>query len=779
MKSKRCGIVIPVFAVLVFIGSASALFKLTVKATRELPAPPTSGLANQPVLAEGYGKLPLAFEMNQGQSDQQVQFLARGDSYVLFLTQDSAIVVLRKSDSNRDGQIANAKTEFEQSQSRSTLLKGPVDLQSAVSPSQKSATDRGQRDEETVLRMEVVGADSGARADGQAELRGKSNYFIGNDPTKWRTNVPNYSEVKYHNVYPGVDLIYYGNQGQLEYDFVVQPGADPGKILLDVGAESIPGANSTRSESLRITENGNLLVSAGGGEVVFQKPTIYQPRTNDEPRGTDRQVIEGKYVLVGKHQVGFQVPAYDHTQPLVIDPTMVYSTYLGGNTWDKVNSIAVDGSGHAYVTGKTISSNFSTTPGVYRKTLNGRATDVFITELNSTGSGLVYSTYLGGSGDDEALGITLDASGNAYVTGWTASSDFPTTAGVVQKTFGGGYSDAFVTKMNATGSALVYSTYLGGSNYDEGHGIAIDALGNAYVTGLSYSSNFPIIAGAFQSTLHGLDDAFVSKLNPTGSALVYSTYLGGNSYDQGNGIAVDASGNAYVTGYSYSSFFPTTHGALQTKWRGGFDAFVSKLNASGSALIYSTYLGGGADDFGYGIALDSSGNAYVTGKSYSSNFPTTAGSFQATLSGAGGGFADAFVAKLNPAGAALVYSTYVGGTNADAALGIAVDSLGDAFVTGDTNSTNFPTTPDALQTKNGGLEDAFVAELNPAGSALLYSSYIGGSNTEGGCAIAVDTSGKAYVAGWSNSTNFPTSAGAFQTALPGNQAAFVLVLKTQ
>jgi len=395
--------------------------------------------------------------------------------------------------------------------------------------------------------------------------------------------------------------------------------------------------------------------------------------------------------------------------------------------------------------------------------------------MNPSGSGLIYSTYLGGSGPDEPFGITVDASGSAYVTGWTASSNFPTTKGALQTTPGGGYDDAFVTKLSPTGSALVYSTYLGGKSYDEAHGIAVDASGNAYVTGFTYSSNFPIVAGAHQSALGGYDDAFVSKLNPTGTALIYSTYLGGSGYDEGHGIAIDSSGNAYVTGFTYSSNFPTTRGVLQTTARGGFDAFVTKLNATGSTLLYSTYLGGSNDDFAYGIAVDSSGNAFVTGKTYSSNFPTTAGAFQ-TKPGISGGYDDAFVVKLNPAGSALVYSTYLGGSGHDAGAAIAIDALGDAAVTGDTYSTNFPTTPGAFQTTLGGLNVGFMSKLNATGSALLYSTYMGGVNTQAGTGIAVDASDNIYVVGWSNSNNFPTSTGVFEPKFAGNQNAFVVVI---
>jgi hypothetical protein len=772
MESKRHGIIITVLGTVACMGLAWTLFLPSAKAAFDLSGAPASQPATKSKLVETYGKLPLSFELNQGQSDQRVRYLARGSGYTLFLTGDSAVLALRKSDPNGQGQIAKAKTE--QSQVQGTLLKSPASLQVPVSTSQMSAAGDESRTKDSVLWMKVVGADPRAGVSGQDELLGKSNYFIGNDPKKWHSNVPNYAEVKYASVYPGVDLIYYGNQGQLEYDFVVQPGADFSRIVLDVGVEPTP--DQAHQALLQIAENGDLLVGAEGGQIILQKPTIYQPGANNGRRTADKQIIEGKYVLVGAHQVGFQVAAYDHSKPLVIDPTVVYSTYLGGNLWDEGNAIAVDASHNAYLTGKTVSADFPTTTGAFQH-FRGNSSDAFVSVLNPTGTGLIYSTFLGGNNGGEGFGIALDASDNAYVTGWTGSSNFPTTVGALQKTFGGGYEDAFVSKLNPTGSALIYSTYLGGSSFDVAHGIAVDASGNAYVTGFTFSSNFPTTTGAFQSAPRGYDDAFVSKLNPTGSALIYSTYLGGNGYDEGYGIAVDASGDAYVSGLTHSSNFPVSRGAFQTTPGGGFDAFVSKLNAAGSGLIYSTYLGGGLDDFSYGIAIDASDNAYVTGLTFSSNFPTTAGAFQ-TTGGVGGGYDDAFVVKLNPAGTALVYSTYLGGSGDDAGYSIAVDALGNASVAGGTYSTNFPITTGAYQTTLSKYDDAFVSTLNPAGSALLYSTYLGGSIDDVGHGVAVDAVGDVYATGITGSNNLPTTSGSFMTTRAGVYNAFVIQITT-
>jgi hypothetical protein len=509
--------------------------------------------------------------------------------------------------------------------------------------------------------------------------------------------------------------------------------------------------------------------------LVEDAPVLYQDV------GGMRQAVSGVYVLEGGDRVGFEVGAYDRSRPLVIDPVLSYSTYLGGGGDDGANGIAVDGAGNAYVAGFTVSPNFPTTSGAPQAVLGGFE-NAFVAKLNAAGSALLYSTYLGGSVEDEAFGIAVDGAGNAYVTGLTSSPNFPTTSGALQKVYGGG-EDAFVTKLNAAGSGLLYSTFLGGSNFDFGFGIAVDGAGNAYVTGSTSSLNFPITPGAFQTVFGGggdpFGDVFVAKLNAAGSGLLYSTFLGGNAPDAAHGIAVDGAGNAYVAGFAASSNFPTTPGAFQTVNR-GIDAFVAKLNATGSALLYSTYLGGSRDNNALCIAVDSAGNAYVAGQTDSADFPTTPEALQTVK---GFGFVNGFVAKLNAAGSALIYSTYLGGSANDTiygidlndgAYGIVVDGAGNACVVGTTSSPNFPTTPGAFQTVfSGGMEDAYVAKLNAAGSALIYSTYLGGKGFDLAYGIAVDRAGTAYLAGVTSSADFPTTPGAPQTALRGVSNAFV------
>src|SRR5260221_455384 len=562
-------------------------------------------------MIESYGKLPLHFEATRGESHKDVQFLSRGLGYSLYLTAGEAVLVLSKPTPDTPRNARDTR--------RDPKLQG----------------------KSVALRMSLVGAARKPQVTGLEELPGKANYFIGKDRSKWRTNAPTYAKVQYRNVYPGIDLVYYGNQRQLEYDFVVAPGADPKTIAL-----RLQGARK-----LEIDAEGNLVLRTAGGDIRQHKPIIYQ-----EIDGV-RQAIDGSYVRKGANRVGFQVAAYDTTRPLVIDPV------------------------------------------------------------------LSYSTYLGGSGREKGLAIAVDRYGNAYVTGLVSSTDFPTTSGAYQTNFGGGTGlgggqgfDAFVTKLDPTGSALIYSTYLGGGDDDQGMGIAVDTDGNAYVTGSTLSANFPTTAGAFQPTYGGVTDAFVTKLNPTGSALVYSTYLGGSEVDFGTGIAVDVDGNAYVTGFTASADFPVTPGP-QPLYGGGFDAFVTKLHATGSVLVYSTYLGGSGEDRGHGIAVDSAGNAYVTGQTASINFPTTAAAFQTTFGGGSATFGDAFMTKLNATGLALDYSSFLGGSADDVGTGIAVDAVGNAYVTGHTGSDNFPTTTGAFQPTGGGLIngsgnfDAFIAKF--------------------------------------------------------------------
>ncbi len=723
------------------------------------PAPPSGSNLK---LNANYGQLPLAFEPNQGQTDSQVQYLSHGGGYTLFLTSGEAVLVLQKPQTGPHSKFSMAK-EMKKG-GRVSIPSAPVSQTPPVT-----------------LRMKMVGAQSGRAFQGMEQLPGISNYLIGNDPSKWHTHVPQYAKVQAEEIYPGVDMVYYGNQRRLEYDFVVKPGADPKSIHL-----KYEGAKGSA-----VNAQGDLELQVDGGKVAFKSPKVYQEREGQ------RTEVNGHYRMERDGGVGFEVKDYDKTKPLVIDPVLDYSTYLGGDNTDGGFGIAVDGSGDAYVTGYSASTNFPTTSEAFQTASEGSGQSVFVTELNPTGTALVYSTYLGGSNcpfnsynfiSNAGYSIGVDGSGDAYVTGYTCTTDFPTTPGSFQTAPEGEFQFGFVTELNPTGTGFVYSTYLGSDSNSECYAIAVDGSGDAYVTGWA-SGTFPTTSGAFITSGNG---AFVTKLNASGTGLVYSTFLGGIS-NEGNGIAVDGNGDAYVTGCTDANF-PTTSGAFQTSDpdTSKLHAFVTELNPTGSAQVYSTYLGGtgyientdmGPGDFGLGIAVDGSGDAYVTGYTFANHFPTTSGAFQ--MSDPGTSDSHAFVTELNPTGTAPVYSTYLGGSNytytsswEDEAFGIAVDGNGDAYVTGLTLATNFPTTAGAFQISDPSINQAaFVTELNSTGSALAYSTFLRGYNPDWGQSIALDGSGSVYVTGLTYGINFPTTSGAFQASAPVSAGGDAFITK--
>lgn len=715
--------------------------------------PLNSSRANEARLVESFGKLPLSFELNTGQADKRVKFISRGGGYGLYLTAGEAVLVLQRGGC--------------------TALRGarPGPLTPSAERSHLQRKENPCSDQSDVVRMQLAGASKVAAAPmGEEPLPGTANYFIGNDPAQWRAHVPTYARVRYSQVYPGVDLVYYGNQRQLEYDFAVAPWIDPKPVRLHFAG----------ARRLKLNSNGDLRVIARNGEIAFRKPVIYQMKDGR------RQPVAGGFTLHANNSVGFRLSSYDHSRKLVIDPILQYSTYLGGSGSNVAGSIAVDSDGDIYVAGSTSATDFPVTSGALQKGNNNLYSQItaFIAKLNPTGTALVYSTYLGGSGrknlyGDFGSGIAVDTAGHAYVIGSTCSTDFPVTSSVVQK--GNNSSNAFnafIAELNPAGTELIYSTYLGGSGNDFGSGITIDSSGDAYLTGKASSTNFPVTSGVLQSVNHaaaaGEDNAFVAELNPAGTALVYSTYLGGSSdcpgedaSDSGAAIAVDADGDVYVAGSACSNNFPVTSGAFQTvnNSPGRDNAFVAKVNPTGTALIYATYLGADNFDLASGIAVDASGDAYVTGFDAAgfTQFPVTSGAFQTTNKGG----QDVFVTKLNPTGTGLVYSTYLGGSDDDLGSEIVLDGAGDAYVSGYSLSTDFPLTSDAFQLVNNAapshLLNAFFTELNPSGTGLIYSTYLGGNRSDYGSAIAVDADGNVYLAGTANSANFPVTSGAFQT----------------
>ena len=702
------------------------LCTLTAQAVSE----PSSTTPSKARVAENYGKLPLRFEANEGQvrgkgaTDPGVQFSARGAGYAVYLTNKEAILALRSANNDAGADV---------------------------------------------LRMQLSGAHATLSAQGLDQLSGKSSYFIGNDASQWHRDVPAYARVRYADVYDGIDLVYYGNQRQLEYDFVVAPHADARPIRLHFDG----------AETVKVTADGNLEITAQSGQIAFHKPVIYQV---EEGR---RRAITGGFQLRADNSIGFAIGNYNHDLPLVIDPTLVYSTYLGGTDSDIMNAIAVDSSGDAYVTGTTASSNYPVTTGAFQTTFS----TCFVTKLNPTGTALLYSTFLGGSGSssggDTGWSIAVDSAGDAFITGSTYSTNFPTTTGAYQttnKAAAVGSPTSFVSKLNPTGTKLLYSTYLGGSRGDFAYSIAIDSSGDAYIGGGTYSADFPVTAGVVQPTNKSYPDEgwnlFVTKLNPAGSALIYSTYIGGSG-DYGSPtnvvLAIDTSGDAYVATTVLSTDFPVTSGAFQphNNSTGRGNMTLSKLNPTATKLTYATYLGGSSSGYGddtpYGLAVAASGNAFLSGTTWETNFPTTTGALQTTNHNGGNGLSAGFVTKMNATGTALIYSTYLSGSGSDRAHALAIDSSGDAFITGTAGSTDFPVTSNAYQTTNpAAFNDGavvFLTELNPAGASLVYSTYFGGANSfsDTGNGIVLGAGGTVYLTGYTGASNFPITPSAYES----------------
>ena len=698
-----------------------------------------------------YTALPLAFEQNQGQTDDRVKYTARTSGYALFLTADDIVFSM-------------------QSSFRAPLVRErPLEQKALRLAGDPAHRQHDTRDSFAVIHMQLTGANAKANIGASDLLPGKANYFIGKDPGKWRSNIPMYARVSYENIYPGVNLAFHGEQRQLEFDFVVNPGASPQPITL----------HFTGAQKIKTDDSGDLLIASAAGDIMLHKPFAYQQLNGA------KQAVDAHFVLKAGNRISFELGEYDHSRELVIDPSVavLYASYLGGSGADEAEAITVDSStGNAYVTGQTASADF---PGASSTNKLTGAANVFVTEMNSTGSNFLFSTYVGGSGTDSGYGIALDKSGDVFVAGGTNSTDFPTTSGAFQTSLGSGAaSNAFIFELNTTG-VLTYGTYFGGTGSDVAVGMAFDQATGVYaVVGSASSTDFPV-KNALQGKLAGASNGFVS-LWSSGNALTFSTYLGAASGDTVNAVALDSSDNVYVTGKTSGPSFPTTTGAFQTKCgsdgtcNGGLpDAFVTEINSAGSKYVFSTFLGGMSNDLGDGIAVDATG-VYVTGQTESNDFPIVTGGFQPTFTGIN----DAFVTKLNLTGSQEMYSSYLGGSAAQIGASIAVDSGGSAYITGQTDSSDFPLM-NATQSTLGGGNDAFVTEVNPSGTKLLFSTYLGGSQDEddGGNygAIAVDPYGAGiYVAGNTASGTTPgafpvfPNPGAYQTAYGGGSTdAFV------
>ena len=789
---------------------ASVLALMIVAAATSEGAQPGAEMKTLNALANA----PLYFEARR-----PGEFVARGLQCNILLTPDEAVLTL-----------------------------GKMNNQAA------SRSEEGAPAGSKIIRFQFLGSNPQAAMTGLEILPGKANYFIGDNPQDWLTGVPLFSRVQIGEIYPGVSLVYYADESaRLEYDIHLQPHVAPERILFRVeGADGV-----------RVDAQGNLVLKIGGGEILQHKPVIYQAA------GGRHEHVDGGYRLAGNSTVGFRVGKRDETLPLVIDPSLSFSTYLGGMMRDAGWGIALDANNNIYVAGETVSVGLHTTNVLnvdftnaystvtrhyggtnYSGSYNKKFGDAFVAKFSSGGSNLDYLTYLGGRGDDGAFGIAVDPEGNAYVTGFTDSTNFPIVSPITNSTplnssqarlhgsnlnpFHAYPVDAFVAKIGPNGTNLIYSTYLGGNWIDQGYKIAIDNLGNAYVTGFTESTNFPVTANAFQTNYHGNDEVFVSKIafDGTNTWLAYSTFLGGTNNERGQGIVVD--NNTYcacVVGYTASTNFPTTNAihfdgfvftnTVVTKTNGirytnevvypnfgettytnlnnvtnrsfYFDAFVTEISADGSSLVFSSYLGGTNNDVALGVALDANANVYVTGYTESTNFPVTDyhTNFTFWVSRTNRS-SDAFVTKLGPGGTNIIYSTTFGGSAQDQGMDIAVDGLGNAYIVGETASTNFlgtntfelgslNLTNSAGDRKKIGTNNVFVAEFNANASAVIYSTYLGGFGNDLGYAIKLDSLGNAYIVGQTSSTNFPTTTNAFQQSFGGMKSrkysdAFIAII---
>jgi len=676
--------------------------------------------------AHAYGSLPLGFQPNRGQSDRAVRFLSNGAGYGLFLTGHRAVLALQETGG--------------------------------------STGDRdGGSNRTSVLSMSLIGAKPNPPIEGEHRLPGRVSYLSGSLPRA--TGIPTYSAVRYAGAWPGIGVRFYGNQRRLEYDFALAPGASAGDI----------GLRFSGQRRLRIGPDGALALRLGSHTIRQLPPHAYQVI------GGARHPVASRYVSRGGG-IGIALGPYDHSRALTVDPQLVYSTYIGSGIDGRGSAIAVDSGGHAYITGSTTAPEFPTTAGTLQSKGSGRGV-AFVTKLNRAGNRAIYSTFLGGRSGSAGNAIAIDRNGDAFVAGLAYAPDFPTTKGAFQAS-APGFENGFVSKLAPNGRRLLYSTYLGSHGEEGGliDTIAIDPSGNAYVAGYTFSAVFPTTPGAAEGASPGGIDGFAAKLDPSGSHLVYSTYIGGSGDDDAHDIAVDGAGNAYVTGSTASRDFPTSPGAFQTVNLAELEftnAFVTKINPAGTGFSYSTYLGGHGLDDGSGIVVDSHDNAHVTGEAGSPDFPTTKGAFQTRLRG----FAAAFVATLNPEGNRLLHSTLIGGgSESDArGRGIVLDRAGNAYIAGLTGARDFPTTPGSIQRANRSPRgyNGFVAKLNPPGTRLLYSTYLGGRGSRV-ASIALDHSGAVYVTGGSG-PRFPTTPNGLRQArvrgAPEYPNAFVVKLR--
>lgn len=667
------------------------------------PSKPTAKQrAIQKEAKQRLARTPLYFEPNQGQTDPRFRFLARGAGFLTFLDGQQAVFV-------------------------------------------NKATTKP-------IRLRFLDSQAPLAAAGEDKLAGISNYFIGSDPQKWRTDVPHFRRVRFRNVYEGVDAVFYSDaEGRMEYDFVVHPGGDPSRVQLTW--EGV--------EQMKLSPEGDLVLTTSAGEIIQKQPVVYQ-----EFDGV-RVAVKAHYVLKG-NRVEFALSAWDRTKPLVMDPALLYSTYLGGAAEDEAYAIAVDPQGPAYVVGSTASANFPTIGG-FQGTYLGRG-DAFVVKLTASGNDLVYATFLGEAGTEFANGVVADSQGNAYVTGLTTSYGFPTSATAYQKEFSG-RQDAWVTKLSPFGNQIRFSTYLGiNDSFESGTAIGIDSLGQPIVTGTTTTTEFPTTVGAFDRTFNGGTDVFVAKFNATASELQFSTFLGGNLDEVPNAMVIDPAGEIYVVGFTSSADFPTTAGAYDTTANGLSDGFITRMSADGRRLVFSTFLGGGNGDTIYGLELEPGGRILVAGQTQSTNFPVSDLALQRTLAGE----TDAFVTRLNSIGSFLIASTYLGTIFFEEGRAIKAGDGGFPILVGYSESNNFPVTQGAIGVSGNSNGDGFMTIFDPLLNRYSYSTVLGGSGSDQPFAMALDFNGDVYITGRTRSNNFPVTSGALQTTPRGLIDGFVM-----
>jgi hypothetical protein len=723
-------LIVGLLSLLWLASSKSTTFKSLTKAN---PSPTSSVPSKEAVLAK-LADLERGWVKNEGQWDERALFSAPGYFGTTWIA--------------KDGELLHVAVKKEECKEQTTKTK--------ACPSKS-----------WVISERWVGGKVQTITP-EEELPTKVSYFIGNDPSKHRSNLPTYRYVSLGEVWSGIEVKLKATQKTVEKLFYVKPGADPSKIVVEVDG----------AEGLKLSKDGEIIIQTGLGDLKLSKPSAWQEKDGK------KLPVEVSYKLIGKNRYSFVVAKADPSLPIVIDPILA-STFIGGSGYEGAYSIALYGSENVYVAGYTYSSNYPTTSGAYDTSYNGG--DVFVSKLSNNLSSLLASTFIGGSRYEEAHSIALDSSGNVYVTGYTTSFDYPTTSDAYDRQCGtdgtcnGGYADVFVSKLSNNLSDLLASTFIGGRGPEVAYSIALDSSGNVYVAGYTHSSDYPTTSDAYDrqcgtdGTCNGGDaDVFVSKLSNNLSDLLASTFIGGRGPEVAYSIALDSSGNVYVTGYTHSSDYPTTSDAYdrqcgtdetETETCNSNDVFVSKLSNNLSDLLASTFIGGRGPEVAYSIALDSSGNVYVTGYTESSDYPTTSGAYDRQCGTDGtcnGGYADVFVSKLSNDLSSLLASTFIGGGGKEVAYSIALDSSGNVYVAGYTKSSNYPTTSGAYDTSyNGGDADVFVSKLSNNLSGLLASTFIGGGGGEVAYSIALYGSGNVYVTGLTYSSNYPTTSGAY------------------